>query len=206
MRPTRIPLFPLEVVLFPGMPLPLHIFEPRYKLMMGRCLEEKLEFGMIYESEKSMANVGCTAEIVLKLKHYPDGRMDILAEGRAVFQLVELLEEKEYHECRVDYLVDEVRARDTNKEAKLTGAFQQVHALLFGQEWVPLEKDRNVSLAYRMAGRLPLELGEKQELLEMRGEGDRMDFLVRWLTEFLPKLARHQRIRQRAGGNGHGLN
>jgi Lon protease-like protein len=206
MRPKRIPIFPLNVVLLPGMALPLHIFEPRYKLMVGRCLEEKLVFGMLLESDSGMARVGCTAEILQKLKDYPDGRMDILTEGRAAFRLLELLDEKEYYEGRVDYLAEDHSPQDARKEIRLKEAFRQAHRLLFGQDWVSPEKDQGVSLAYVMAGLLPLELEEKQELLEMPAENDRREFLLDWLTESLPKLSRRQRIRHRAGGNGHGLN
>ena len=97
-RPARIPLFPLDMVLLPRMQLPLHIFEPRYKLMISRCLEEKIEFGMILAANNAVATMGCTAEILRKTKDYPDGRMDIATEGRAVFRLMDLLHEKEYYE------------------------------------------------------------------------------------------------------------
>src|ERR1700691_2076943 len=97
-KPTLIPLFPLDVVLLPSMTLPLHIFEPRYKIMIGLCLREKVEFGMVLAANQSMAGVGCTAEIIRKVKEYPDGRVDIVVEGRSVFRLVELVEEKEYYQ------------------------------------------------------------------------------------------------------------
>ena len=205
-RPNRIPIFPLNVVLLPGMALPLHIFEPRYKLMIGRCLSENLEFGMLFESEKAMASIGCTADVIQKLKEYSDGRMDILTEGRAVFHLRELVDEKEYYEGQVEYVQDEKHSQDARTEARLTGIFRQVHALLFGQEWAASDKDASIPLAYRMASRLPLELEEKQNLLEMRGENQRQEFLLQWLTEFLPRIQHRQRVRQRAGGNGQGFN
>jgi Lon protease-like protein len=206
MKPTRIPLFPLDVVLLPGMALPLHIFEPRYKIMVGRCMNETIEFGVILAAEKGVAHIGCTAEIALKLKDYPDGRMDIMTEGRSVFQMLELLEEKEYYEAMVDYPADDAAPLDARREARLTQMFQQAHLLLAGQEWAVANTDTDISLAYRMAARLPLELAEKQELLEIRAEGSRQDFLLRWLAAFLPQLERRVRIRRRAGGNGHGLN
>ena len=78
-------LFPLDVVLFPGAPLPLHIFEPRYKEMIGECLKNKTEFGMVRtiaeEDSVRLADYGCTAEIIHVLKTYPDGRMDIFVCG-----------------------------------------------------------------------------------------------------------------------------
>ncbi len=83
MRPERIPLFPLNVVLLPGADLPLHIFEPRYREMVKNCLEEKSEFGMLLSLPKGVARVGCTAEILDVVKRYEDGRMDILTAGRA---------------------------------------------------------------------------------------------------------------------------
>src|SRR5271154_2404929 len=130
-RPKRIPLFPLDVVLMPGSELPLHIFEPRYKVMIARCLDEKLEFGMILAANQALAGVGCTAEIVQKLRDYPDGRMDILTKGRAVFHLTDLLDEKDYYEGSVEYVADTVPARDIEQEAQLVKAFEKCHALLF---------------------------------------------------------------------------
>jgi Lon protease-like protein len=76
-KPTRIPLFPLEAVLLPLMPLPLHIFEPRYKLMIRNCLDNQEKFGVILAKEKGIVSVGCTARIVELVRTYPDGRMDI---------------------------------------------------------------------------------------------------------------------------------
>src|SRR5713101_2062365 len=160
MKPTRIPLFPLDVVLLPGMALPLHIFEPRYKIMIGRCMNKTIEFGVILAAEKGIAHIGCTAEIALKLKDYHDGRMDIMTEGRSVFQMLELLEEKEYYEAMVDYPTDDAAPLDARREARLTQMFQQAHLLLAGQEWAVANTDTDISLAYRMAARLPLELAE----------------------------------------------
>jgi Lon protease-like protein len=206
MKPTRIPLFPLDVVLLPGMALPLHIFEPRYKLMIGRCMEEAIEFGVILAEKKGIARFGCTAEIAQKLKDYPDGRMDIMTEGRSVFHLLELLEEREYYEAMVEFPEEGSAPRDARRETRLTQLFQQVHLLLAGQEWALANTNTEISLAYRIAGRLPLELAEKQGLLEMRAEQARQEFLFRWLDAFLPELERRARVRLRASGNGQGLN
>jgi Lon protease-like protein len=206
MKPTRIPLFPLDLVLFPGMLLPLHIFEPRYKLMIGACLAEKLEFGMILASEKGITTVGCTAEIIETLKKHPDGRMDILTEGRTVFTLIELLNEKPYHEGIIEYLPEDATPQDTAKEAMLTQLFDQCHAAMFGRSWPGAQRASEIPLAYQMAARLPLSLEEKQALLEMRARSDCRDFLIRRMTELLPKLAHHQQVRTSAGSNGHHLN
>ena len=83
MKPL-LSLFPLDLVLFPGTPLPLHIFEPRYKEMISECLEQKKRFGIVKAGEDGVADIGCTAEIVAVTKKHPDGKIDIVTEGRAV--------------------------------------------------------------------------------------------------------------------------
>src|SRR6201984_2660727 len=127
MRPTRIPLFPLDVVLLPGAALPLHIFEPRYKKMIGRCIVQKLEFGMIYATGQNVAAIGCTAEIVQKMKQYPDGRMDILTRGRAPFRLLQLLQDETYHEGGVDYLSHALGRGDGQNKARRWELLQARH-------------------------------------------------------------------------------
>jgi Lon protease-like protein len=188
------------------MALPLHIFEPRYKLMIGRCMDEAIEFGVILAETKGIVRFGCTAEIAQKLKDYPDGRMDIITEGRSVFHLLELLEEREYYEAMVEFPEEGSTPRDARRETRLTQLFQQAHLLLHGQEWALANTNTEISLAYRIAGHLPLELAEKQGLLEMRAEPARQEFLFRWLGAFLPELERRAGVRRRAGGNGQGLN
>ena len=138
------------------MALPLHIFEPRYRVMIARCLDEKLEFGMILAANNNIATMGCTAEIVRKIRDYPDGRLDIATEGRAVFCLTELLDEKDYYEGVVEYVTDEPSSLDASKRAKLVAAFEQAHEFLFGQPWMqgPTEDEAT----YRMAALLPVEL------------------------------------------------
>lgn len=206
LRPTRIPLFPLDVVLLPAMALPLHIFEPRYRLMIARCLDEELEFGMILAANNNIATMGCTAEIIRKIRDYPDGRLDITTEGRAVFRLTELLDEKEYYEGLVEYVADEPSSFDAGKRARLVTSFERCHEFLFGQPWMPGPSEDEATLAYRMAALLPIELEKRQALLESRSESRRRDMVHGWIDALLPKLTERERSRKRAGGNGHALN
>ena len=197
-RPKRIPLFPLDLVLMPGAELPLHIFEPRYKVMIARCLEEKLEFGLILAANQSVATMGCTAEIVQKIREYPDGRMDILTAGRAVFHLIELIEDNEYYEATVEYAVDDTFARDSEQEVQLVQLFDRCHAQMFGRPSANPGDLEPEGLAYRLAAMLPVELEKRQALLETRSERDRRELLLRWMERFLPKLMAQQRARERA--------
>ena len=205
-RPNRIPLFPLDTVLLPGMQMPLHIFEPRYKLMIGRCLSQRSEFGIILAASKAIATLGCTAEILHKTKDYPDGRMDILTKGRAIFRLKELIDEEEYYEGAVEYVEDGPSATEFRMEAQLRETFERCHQLLFGRPWTEAASDQWASMSYRMAGLLPMELEKRQALLEIRSEDDRRRLVLRWMADFLTKLVELERVRKRAAGNGHGLN
>src|SRR6267378_2518946 len=86
----ELPLFPLETVLFPGVPLPLHIFEPRYKEMIGECLARKSLFGVVRAQDEGVTEIGCTAEIIAVTKKYEDGRLEIVTEGRERFEVLEV--------------------------------------------------------------------------------------------------------------------
>jgi Lon protease-like protein len=212
MKPIRIPLFPLNVVLFPGSTLPLHIFEHRYRVMVRRCLSEGLEFGIILATEKGVATVGCTAAITQRLKEHPDGRVEILTEGRSVFRVVELLEDREYREAIVEYLAEDItpvsKTELHQKESALLGIFQECHSLLYDQPWVTTSKEKPAELSYRMAARLPLSLEDRQSILELRAEVERQNYLIQWMTEIIPRLAQQQRARHQIASNGHdhGLN
>ena len=102
----KIPLFPLEVVLFPGAVLPLHIFEERYKEMISICLAEKLTFGVVCAQREGLAVVGCTAEIVRVLQRYPDDRLDILCQGIKRFEIENLDNSRNYLQAEVDFFSD----------------------------------------------------------------------------------------------------
>jgi Lon protease-like protein len=210
MTDSRIPLFPLNVVLYPGATLPLHIFEPRYKLMINHCIAHNREFGVILAGERGVATVGCTAAITQKLKEYDDGRMDILAQGRSVFRALNLLHERDYHEALVEFLSDDAAAQHKltshQEEGSLLGLFQECHTLIYGQLWVTSGFESPWPLSFQMAARLPLELDEKQALLEIRAEPARRSFLLERLNDMLPRLGQLQHARRNAAGNGHHLN
>src|SRR5215813_10573579 len=206
MRPDRIPLFPLNVVLLPGAELPLHIFEPRYRGMVKDCLKHKSEFGMLMALPKGVARVGCTAEVIEVVKRYDDGRMDIITVGRQPFRVVQFLEDNELLEGYVDYLEDCEPRLDTKIRRELVELYEVCHTLIFGDYPKGLEADSEVCLSYRVAGTLPLDLLWKQQVLELRTEADRQQRLVAYLREWAPHLQKTEDLRQRLVGNGHGLN
>jgi Lon protease-like protein len=202
MRPDRIPLFPLNVVLLPGAELPLHIFEPRYREMVKDCLEEKSEFGMLLSLPKGLARVGCTAEILEVAKRFPDGRMDILTVGRAPFRVVELFQQDPLLEGHVDYLDDREMAAPQRIQRELVELFEACHTLIFDDYPKNLEGCAPENLSYLVAATLPMDLLWKQQILELRSDADRQERLVAYLREWAPHLQKTEASRQRAAGNG----
>lgn len=201
----RIPIFPLDVVLFPGMPLPLHIFEPRYKQMIRRCLLEKLEFGMILAEKEKVATTGCTAAITQLVKQYPDGQMDIIVKGKTPFQVKELYDDKPYYEALAEF-IEEPGTPFPPVSKELAELYDQCHWLLFNSGPQKIPSEPGISPAYFMAGSLPLDLDDKQSLLETRDESARQNQLFEQLKEWLPQLVYMNERRERARGNGHSLN
>ncbi|HEY2013706.1 MAG TPA: LON peptidase substrate-binding domain-containing protein, partial [Bryobacteraceae bacterium] len=107
MSSRLIPLFPLQVVVFPRTQLPLHIFEDRYKEMVGAAIEESSEFGIVLAREDGIVNAGCTVVVEKVVERYPDGRMDIVTRGQRRFEIVGLNEDKDYLQGEVTFFDDE---------------------------------------------------------------------------------------------------
>jgi ATP-dependent Lon protease len=211
MRPERIPLFPLNVVLLPGETLPLHIFEPRYREMVRSCLADKREFGMLLALPKGIVRVGCTAEIVEVPRRYDDGRMDILTVGRAPFRILELCSAEWFAEDTllegyVEYLEDRERPPGTKLRCELIELYEVCHTLLFGDYPKNVPGDMLDAFSYLVAGTLPLDVLWKQQVLELRCEADRQERLVAYLREWAPHLQKQGVVRQSAGANGQWLN
>ncbi|HEX3320583.1 MAG TPA: LON peptidase substrate-binding domain-containing protein [Terriglobales bacterium] len=198
---SLLPLFPLEAVLLPGMPFPLHIFEPRYKEMIRECLAEHKSFGVVRSQDEGVAEIGCTAEIVAVTKEHPDGKLDIVTQGRQRFEVLEINQERSFLRAEVLYIADEEgepSVQQVDRAIQLHGEIMQ----LVGAE-TELAESEGSTLAFRLAGGLPLDLDFKQALLSMRSEAKRIDTLTTYFETLLPNLRRAIQVRQRAGGNGH---
>jgi ATP-dependent Lon protease len=205
MGPDRIPLFPLNVVLLPGATLPLHIFEPRYRQMVRRCCDEKCEFGILLALPKGIVRVGCTAEVVEVVKRYNDGRMDIITVGRSPFRITELVNTDAYAndellEGDVDFLDDREHRTDTRMEKELLRLYEVCHTLIFNDYPKNLQNEAPEYLSFMVASTLPLDLLCKQQILELRSEGDRQERLVGYLREWAPHLQKQEKSRARASG------
>jgi Lon protease-like protein len=196
-----IPLFPLDVVLFPGTPLPLHIFEPRYKEMISECLAEHLTFGVVRAVEQRLAEVGCTAEIVTVVKEYPDGRLDLVTEGRKRFELIRVNEERSFLRAEVLIIEDEPGSPPQEDTSRAIQLHSELLALAGARQDLSTA-DRSL-LSFYLAGSLPLDLDFKQKLLSLPSEPERLSLLITYFETVIPNLQRTARARKQAGGNGH---
>ncbi len=189
-----LPLFPLDLVLLPGAPLPLHIFEPRYKEMISECLDQKKPFGVVRASEEGVAGIGCTAEILSVTKKYDDGRMDILARGVDRFEVLEVNEERAFLRAEISFVEDDGPAR---AEQLLIEQAVGLHAEIVKIAGAELSEpdETATNLSFVLAGSLPLDLDFKQNLLSTLSETKRLEAVVAYLQAVLPGLRRAAKAR-----------
>jgi Lon protease-like protein len=204
MQQGLLPLFPLQVVLFPGAQLPLHIFEDRYKEMIGEAIQTRSEFGVVLASEKGIVNTGCSATVNRVLKQYPDGRMDILTVGRRRFEILLLNEERSFLRGAVEFFDDDDQPTPVSAEAlrQAVDSYNQMQSLLAGD---PLgeEASRDPRLSFRLAQPVQ-DLAFRQVLLTARSEAERMKQIAEFLPGFVARQKRIQHVKAVAPGNGHG--
>jgi Lon protease-like protein len=199
-RVSLLPLFPLDLVLFPGAPLPLHIFEPRYKEMIGECLEQEVPFGMVRVRENALSHVGCTAVILSVTKKYGDGRLDIATEGKQRFEIVQLNQERSFLRGEVKFFEDQTSYVAKAQMETVLQLHQELFAVL-GQTAEALPQ--SPSLSFHLAHELPVDLDFKQTLLEMKSEVERIETLIEYYRASIPKVEKTLRVRDKAVRNGH---
>jgi len=203
---TRIPLFPLGVVLVPQMDLPLHIFEERYKTMINECLDEDRVFGVVLYEGSGFRRVGSTARVVQVLKRYEDGRMDILTKGEKRFSIHEVHEDKPYLEAEVEYFDDEPEDATPEMEemaGKGVDLLNQVSEMgdqperyTLGEEWDPTR------VSYTIAASRSFEPSERQEFIEMTSTSQRLEKGVQALEKTLERIRLTEEIKKIIDGNG----
>lgn len=183
----RIPLFPLDTVLFPGAALPLHIFEDRYREMIGECLAQKTEFGVVRGEPERLAVIGCTARIVRVLERFADGRMEILCEGTRRFEIEGLDDSRNFLQADVEFFEDEGQG-STRGEREECAALHYATLHLAGIDVPATHLDLNGPVAFQLADALPSDLGFKQQLLGSRSDAERTARLRDFYQEMLPRL------------------
>jgi Lon protease-like protein len=194
------PLFPLGLVLLPGEAVPLHIFEERYKLMIGECLDEEREFGIIWLADDALKEVGCAARITRVLERFDDGRLNIVVEGTTPFRLERRIGDLAYPAGDVELLDDEPDSDDAALERTRTAYADLVEQVTDTRP----DPDALAELdAYGMAATLDIALSAKQSLLELRSEPARLEQLEALFAEALKRIKTATRVAEQASGNGH---
>jgi Lon protease-like protein len=197
----RFPLFPLGLVLIPHELVPLHIFEERYKLMIGECIEEEREFGIVWLSDDGLKEIGCSARITRVLERFEDGRMNVLVEGASPFRLLRRIDDLPYPAGDVELLADDDRGADAGAAAD-TARRRYADLVAEVTDERP-EPDALAKLdAYGMAATLDVALEAKQMLLELRSERGRLEQLEGLFAEALRRIRHAERAAERARGNG----
>jgi Lon protease-like protein len=202
-----IPLFPLGLVLLPQVLLPLHIFEERYKSMIGECLAEEKEFGIVYFDAADIQSVGCTSRILKVLERYEDGRLDILTRGQSRFLIKEMFERKAYLEARVSFFDDEEQAdTDTcrNLAARGIKLLKQLTASQETQAEIGAVEEMDVkSISFQIAGCEGFNHEEKQRFLEMTSTRERLEKSVASLEKIIERMRLTAEVQKIIGGNGN---
>jgi len=196
----RFRLFPLGLVLLPGEVVPLHIFEERYKLMIGECLELEEPFGIVWLSDDGLRDVGCTAKVTQLLERAEDGRMNILVQGDGAFRLLRRRDDLPYPAGDIELLEERSDPpEDDDGPAARTRYADIVERVTDSR---PSESDLAELDSYGMAATLDFELSAKQGLLELRSEAERLSRLRELFDKALRRIDQAERASERARSNG----
>ncbi|MBS1587945.1 MAG: LON peptidase substrate-binding domain-containing protein [Bacteroidetes bacterium] len=199
-----VPIFPLEIVVFPGEPLNLHIFEPQYKQLIRECIESKKPFGIPSVFDKKIGELGTLMEIVEVVKEYETGELDIRTRGLSVFRILEVIKEipdKLYHGAIVNYPENTMEPGDTNISNLILSEVKRMYNLLNVQGKFPEGPDAVIS--YSIGHFVGLTKEQEYEMLGIFTEIQRLEYLRRHLNTILPVVQELEEIKARVQRNGH---
>lgn len=198
-----IPLFPLGIVVYPGELLHLHIFEPRYRQLIGECSKEARPFGIAAVINNRVQETGTLVNLVEIVTRYEDGRMDIRVKGDRIFRMLEMVKtipEKLYSGAIVHYPANRVESNPRLQATVLSG-IRDLH------KWLNVKKDfprpDNELCSYDVAHHAGLSTEQEYELLELLDEWQRLEYLRRHLQTTLPVMAELESLKEKIRLNGH---
>jgi len=194
------PLFPLGLVALPTELVPLHIFEERYKTMIGECLEAESEFGIVWAGDDGLRPIGCAVEIAEVLERMEDGRMNILTRGTRPFRIVDERHDLAYPAGTVEFLSD----KEEQPDDKTVAAAHEAYAALVEQatDRTPESDELREMTAYQMAATVDFGREAKQGLLDLRSENARLRLVTRLFRAASRRLDFIERAQARARSNG----
>ena len=207
MNPQTIPIFPLTLVVFPESKYPLHIFEERYKRMIGRCRSNGEGFGIVSQIDKVLSKIGCYVKISQILTEYENGESDIIVKGINRFVLIEYHQHPDgYFEALVDNFSDlgditiNQSSIDELKE-KFETIIEKVNFKLEDSFWKNYSSSKNKS--YKIAEKSGLTLEQQQKLLAIRDENKRISFIADHLDNLEKQIEKSMALKEIILGDGY---
>ena len=194
------PLFPLGLVALPSELIPLHIFEDRYKALIGHCREEESEFGIVWMAEDGLRPIGCACEIAEVLEELEDGRINLIARGTRAFRIDARQDELPYPAGAIEFLDDREEAADAGAAERAHEAYADLVRQATDRTPDPAEIDE--MSAYEMAATVEFGLDAKQGLLDLRSETARLRLVTRLFRAAIKRLDFVERAQARARSNG----
>ncbi len=198
-----IPIFPLEIVVYPGEQLHLHIFEPRYKQLINDCYTANKPFGIPTVLQNGIAEMGTLVTITEVSKVYDDGKMDIKTKGLQLFAILEVVKElpdKLYHGAIVNYPANNIFQKESAIK-KLVYQVQQLHSLINVEK--DFKKPITELLSYDIAHHVGLTLAEEYALLQLLQEEQRLEYLKRHIEKVIAVVNGMENLKERIQLNGH---
>lgn len=197
-----IPIFPLEIIVYPGEKVNLHIFEERYKQLISETKKNKKLFGIPPVIKNKIAETGTQVELVEIVKQYEDGKMDITVKGSSVFRVLEVIETipvKLYSGAIVKHLSNDFTASKHLKA--VVSAVRELHGLLNITK--DFKKPDDELTSYDLAHHAGLSIDEEYELLNLLREDQRVEYLRRHLKKIIPVVAAAEALKKKIQLNGH---
>ena len=205
---VRIPVFPLGIVLFPESQVPLHIFEDRYKKLINEVVKQGAEFGINYVEDDRLHAIGCSAR-VLKVERLPDGEMDIITEGERRYEVLDLEQNgpDQISFATIRWLDDEPEERDRNLAGETIELFNELTELAYKGTIDPLDESMWNAVdkypSFKIAQKSGLEAPQRQALLSVTSENERLTMLHKFLTQLLPKVKEFETIQDLIRNDGY---
>ena len=199
-----LPLFPLQLVALPGNPIPLHIFEPRYREMIGEAAAKGSPFGIVLAKEGGIVNAGCTVVVESVPTRYPDGRFDIVGRGQQRFRLLAVNDELPHLRGEVEYFGDEdLRPAAPEYRTRAVRVCLEVRREMGDQDDAPEIDLKDPELSFRLAPTLR-DLDFLDSILRERSETRRLEMIIESAPRYLERSKYVDKMKHAAPTNGHG--
>jgi ATP-dependent Lon protease len=198
-----LPLFPLELVVFPGEILNLHIFEPRYKQMIEECVRDKTTFGIPPYVNDRLPGFGTVMQIMKLVNRYEDGKLDIVTKGISVFKITEFYRTApgKLYSAGETESIEIIHDADAETKNEMILKLHQL-VKIAGIE-SPIQLEPNEINSYAVGHKIGLSLEQEYTLLTFARESERQDFIIAHLERVIPLVSEYEKMKEKAKQNGH---